>query len=205
MFWLKLATSNSPNNWKPSPHFQLQLTVWSGNSTQYLCVSTNFFGGKFFAVYIQVTHCKENKAEAVQLLSSAKLTLKQLITKAKVSELEFHMTKKSFLSSNEQPSCTLVMDRKTTPWTPSYWHLSYSPQLWTVLCLALFSFTSYIYFHKTSIIQMLLHRGNHYSSSWFSWLLIVIFNYWQWKGYQIRAMTVFVILKKSNYHLFFIN
>lgn len=54
------------------------------------------FGGKFFAVYIQVTHCKENKAEAVQLLSSAKLTLKQLITKAKVSELEFHMTKKVF-------------------------------------------------------------------------------------------------------------
>lgn len=112
MFWLKLATNNSPNNWKPSPHFQLQLTVWSGNSTQYLCVSTHFFGGKFFAVYIQVTHCKENKAEAVQLLSSAKLTLKQLITKAKVSELEFHMTKKSFLSSNEQPSCALVMDRK---------------------------------------------------------------------------------------------
>lgn len=30
-----------------------------------------------------MTHCKENKAEAVQLLSSAKLTLKQLITKAK--------------------------------------------------------------------------------------------------------------------------
>lgn len=38
---------------------------------------------KLSQVYIQVTHCKENKAEAVQLLSSAKLTLKQLITKAK--------------------------------------------------------------------------------------------------------------------------
>ena len=41
----------------------------------------------FFVVYIQVSQYKENKAEAVQLLSSAKLTLKQLIAKAKVSRL----------------------------------------------------------------------------------------------------------------------
>ncbi|KAL9953055.1 hypothetical protein ACROYT_G040407 [Oculina patagonica] len=34
-------------------------------------------------VYTEVSQCKENKSEAVQLLSSAKLTLKQLITRAK--------------------------------------------------------------------------------------------------------------------------
>ncbi|KAJ7360146.1 Tetratricopeptide repeat domain 27, partial [Desmophyllum pertusum] len=34
-------------------------------------------------VYMEVSQCKENKSEAVQLLSSAKLILKQLITRAK--------------------------------------------------------------------------------------------------------------------------
>ena len=37
-------------------------------------------------VYMEVSQCKENKAESVQLLSSAKLILKQLITRVKVSE-----------------------------------------------------------------------------------------------------------------------
>ena len=35
---------------------------------------------------MEVSQCKENKTESVQLLSSAKLSLKQLITRAKVSE-----------------------------------------------------------------------------------------------------------------------
>lgn len=35
---------------------------------------------------MEFSQCKENKAESVQLLSSAKLSLKQLITRVKVSE-----------------------------------------------------------------------------------------------------------------------
>ena len=38
-------------------------------------------------VYMQVSQGKENKTESVQLLSSAKLILKQLITRVKVSRL----------------------------------------------------------------------------------------------------------------------
>ena len=38
---------------------------------------------------MEVSQCKENKAESVQLLSSAKLSLKQLITRVKVSEFIF--------------------------------------------------------------------------------------------------------------------
>jgi len=34
-------------------------------------------------MYMEVSQCKDNKAESVQLLSSAKLSLKQLITRAK--------------------------------------------------------------------------------------------------------------------------
>ena len=37
---------------------------------------------------MEVSQCKENKAESVQLLSSAKLSLKQLITRVKVSECQ---------------------------------------------------------------------------------------------------------------------
>ena len=35
---------------------------------------------------MEVSQSKENKAESVQLLSSAKLSLKQLITRVKVSD-----------------------------------------------------------------------------------------------------------------------
>lgn len=34
-------------------------------------------------VYVEVSQCKDNKTESLQLLSSAKLVLKQLITRAK--------------------------------------------------------------------------------------------------------------------------
>lgn len=44
------------------------------------------------AVYMQVSQGKENKTESVQLLSSAKLILKQLITRAKVSRLVIYYT-----------------------------------------------------------------------------------------------------------------
>ena len=37
-------------------------------------------------VYVEVSQCKDNKTESLQLLSSAKLVLKQLITRAKVSQ-----------------------------------------------------------------------------------------------------------------------
>ena len=45
------------------------------------------------AVYIEVSQGKENKAESVQLLSSAKLVLKQLITRAKVSDSQYSQKK----------------------------------------------------------------------------------------------------------------
>ena len=37
-------------------------------------------------VYVEVSQYKDNKTESLQLLSSAKLVLKQLITRAKVSQ-----------------------------------------------------------------------------------------------------------------------
>ena len=38
------------------------------------------------SVYVEVSQRKDNKTESLQLLSSAKLVLKQLITRAKVSQ-----------------------------------------------------------------------------------------------------------------------
>lgn len=58
-----------------------QAPGWETDVSQFKAVAE--LTSKLSQVYIQVSQYKENKAEAVQLLSSAKLTLKQLIAKAK--------------------------------------------------------------------------------------------------------------------------
>lgn len=58
-----------------------QAPGWETDVSQFKAVAE--LTSNLSQVYIQVSQYKENKAEAVQLLSSAKLTLKQLIAKAK--------------------------------------------------------------------------------------------------------------------------